>query len=124
MKYLLIIFFLISCQEEKFYSFTGKDINRNPNGSPKHHPRADSVDEFKFKIRNFEKIVLKDSTIVKFNVYSDCCQQPSDNVKSIKDSIIIFPGFESGALCDSYCDYLFEYHFSNEYISKKKIILK
>jgi hypothetical protein len=123
---LLILSFLIfSCDDlNKDYSFNGKDINMAEDGSPLHHPNYDTVEKYSSSIRNFEKQVLNDSTVIKFNIYSDCCQTPKDDVKYSNDTIYVSPSFESGTLCDSYCEYLFEYHFSNEVIKNKKIIVR
>lgn len=123
---LLILSFLIfSCAEfNKDYSFKGKDINKAEDGSPMHHPNYDSVAKYGPEIRNLEKQVLNDSTVIKFNIYSDCCQNPMDDVKYSNDTIYVNPSFESGPLCDSYCEYLFEYHFSNKAIKNKNIIVR
>jgi hypothetical protein len=123
---LLILSFLIfSCDDlNKDYSFKGKNINMAEDGSPLHHPNCDTVEKYGSSIRNFEKQVLNDSTVIKFNIFSDCCRIPTDDVKYSNDTIYIFSKFESGYLCDSYCEYLFEYHFSNEAINNKKIIVR
>ena len=123
---LLILSFLIfSCNElNKEYSFHGKDINLADDGSPLDHPNYDTVEKYRSSIRNFEKQVLNDSTVIKFNIFSDCCRNPKDNVKYSNDTIFIFSGFEKGYLCDSYCEYLFEYHFPNKAIKDKKIIVR
>ena len=123
---LLILSFLIfSCDDlKKDYSFKGKDINMAEDGSPINDPDYDTVEKYGSSIRNLEKNVLNDSTVIKFNIYSDCCQTPNDDVKYSNDTIYVSPSFESGTLCDSYCEYLFEYHFSNEVIKNKKIIVR
>jgi len=122
---LFLSFLLFSCNEiNKKHTFKGVDINRAEDGSPRHHPNYDSVEKYISKIRNFDKIQLKDSTIIKFNIYSDCCQKPKDDVKYSKDTLFIFASFELGNLCDSYCDYQFEYHFSKADIKNKKIIIQ
>ena len=123
---LLILSSLIfSCDElNKEYSFKGKDINMAEDGSPMYHPNGDTVEKYGSNIRNFEKQVLNDSTVIKFNIYSDCCQNPMDDVKYSNDTIYVNPSFESGPLCDSYCEYLFEYHFSNKAIKNKNIIVR
>jgi hypothetical protein len=122
---LILSFLIFSCDElNKDYSFKGKDINMAEDGSPMNDPDYDTVEKYGSSIRNFEKQILKDSTIIKFNIYSDCCQSPKDYVKYSNDTIYVSPSFESGNLCDSYCDYLFEYHFSNKVIKNKKIIVR
>ncbi len=122
---LILSFLVFSCDElNKDYSFKGKDINMAEDGSPMNDPDYDTVEKYGSSIRNFEKQILKDSTIIKFNIYSDCCQSPKDYVKYANDTIYLSPSFESGTLCDSYCDYLFEYHFSNKVIKNKKIIVR
>jgi hypothetical protein len=121
----ILSFIIFSCDElNKDYSFKGKDINMVEDGSPMNYPDYDTVEKYGSSIRNFEKHVLSDSTIIKFNIYSDCCQSPKDDVKYTNDTIYVSPSFESGTLCDSYCDYLFEYHFSNKLIKNKKIIVR
>ncbi len=123
--FLILLFLIFSCDDlKKDYSFKGKDINMADDGSPINFPDYDTVEKYDSSIRNLEKHVLNDSTIIKFNIYSDCCQTPMDDVKYSNDTIYVSPSFESGTLCDSYCEYLFEYHFSNEVIKNKKIIVR
>ncbi len=123
--FVIIIITLFGCNKsEKInYKFSGKDLCNNSNGIPIKFITAQDIKKNGIrKIFDFQKNEKKDSVFISFKMISDCCQNPKDSLIISKSEIKLIADFKSSSLCDCYCDYLFEYKMSKEFIKNRKIL--
>ncbi|WP_052910896.1 hypothetical protein [Riemerella anatipestifer] len=128
-KIVLIIFFslvLLNCNknDKVNYIFLGKDLCNDGKGMPVKF--ITQADEKRYGVRKIYDLKInkgKISIVSSFKIINNCCQIPKDSLRIVKDTIVIIPSFEKSSLCDSYCEYLFEYKFLKEDLNNKNIIV-
>jgi len=120
---IFITLFACNKSEKINYKFSGKDLCNNSNGFPiKFINQEDIKNNGIRKIFDFQKNEKKDSVFISFKMISDCCQNPKDSLIISKSEIKLIADFKTSSLCDCYCDYLFEYKMSKEFINNRIIL--
>ena len=75
---------------------------------------------------NVIKSIKDDSTIISFKFISDCCRSFIEHIKITKDTLFLGYIPESNNICESYCEYSYQFAISKNkwatiYLRNKKI---